>query len=188
MFPRNTVFKLSCPRQRDIRTGITKPIYALSYQSSPESTFFRNDPLGRLRDILMVSRERNEAHNVTSALMCSAGKFLQVLEGPKRAVEETFARIRKDGRHTGVILLSKQSVSQRYFEGSPMIIAGLSLEAREYYRYFTNYAGFDWQKLDNNCLCALMLKLIELDEMSACAPASRARLFRLPATSLATRH
>jgi hypothetical protein len=52
-----------------------------------------------LLEILTVSRKRNAESGVTGLLIYRNESFLQVLEGARDAVAETFARIRRDCRH-----------------------------------------------------------------------------------------
>jgi hypothetical protein len=58
-----------------------------------------------LDDILVSARRHNAANGVTGALICRHDIFLQMLEGPRRKVTETFARILRDDRHIEVSLL-----------------------------------------------------------------------------------
>ena len=60
---------------------------------------------GMLDDILVSARRHNAANNVTGALICRNDVFLQMLEGPRVEVTETFGRILRDDRHVEVSLL-----------------------------------------------------------------------------------
>lgn len=60
---------------------------------------------GTLDDILLSARRHNAANGVTGALICRNDVFLQMLEGPREKVTETFARILRDDRHIEVSLL-----------------------------------------------------------------------------------
>ncbi|MFB0873666.1 MULTISPECIES: BLUF domain-containing protein [unclassified Sphingobium] len=61
------------------------------------------------------SAERNAAEDVTGLLLFNSRRFLQVLEGPKEAVERIYARIARDGRHGAIVKLREQSVPAREF-------------------------------------------------------------------------
>ena len=67
----------------------------LLYISNTSADF----PQSELDDILAASRRNNAARDVTGMLLYLDGAFLQVLEGPNDAVEEIYARIRRDKRH-----------------------------------------------------------------------------------------
>jgi hypothetical protein len=60
---------------------------------------------GTLDDILVSARRHNAANNLTGALICRDDVFLQMLEGPRIQVTETFGRILRDDRHLEVSLL-----------------------------------------------------------------------------------
>lgn len=68
-----------------------------------------------LNDILDASRRNNRANGVTGLLLHIDHGFLQILEGPETAVAETFARIRRDPRHTSLRLLTEQETDARLF-------------------------------------------------------------------------
>ncbi len=68
-----------------------------------------------VQDILDVSRENNERLGITGALCYAPGLFLQCLEGPREAVNDLYARIVADTRHTQITLLEFSTVEQRTF-------------------------------------------------------------------------
>lgn len=69
-----------------------------------------------IRSILDVARTKNRLNGITGILMSANCSFLQVLEGPKDAVEETFGRINEDTRHHGIIKLLDAPLRTRTFE------------------------------------------------------------------------
>ena len=66
---------------------------------------------------LLVARAHvsNDAHAITGVLLYSGLHFLQVLEGSRESVEQLFARVSSDPRHTGVTLLFSEAVPARLF-------------------------------------------------------------------------
>lgn len=68
-----------------------------------------------IADILAASRRNNARADLTGMLLYIDGGFLQVLEGPDAAVDETYARIRADARHTGAIALWSEQTDTRAF-------------------------------------------------------------------------
>jgi hypothetical protein len=68
-----------------------------------------------LSGILQVARRRNEAAGITGALVCRRDIYLQLLEGPQAAVDDTLDRIRRDDRHLDVVLRASGPVSGRMF-------------------------------------------------------------------------
>jgi FAD-dependent sensor of blue light len=71
------------------------------------------DALGK---IMTLSRRNNKKLGVTGALCYSARGFLQILEGSPDIVNQLYARIIKDKRHSVVTLLEYAPISCRDFE------------------------------------------------------------------------
>jgi len=65
--------------------------------------------------ILATSRRNNRRADVTGCLVVGGRRFLQVLEGPREAVEQTFARISADHRHFAVVKLNDKPIEERSF-------------------------------------------------------------------------
>ena len=78
-----------------------------------------------LAEILGVSRENNLRDGLTGLLLYSAGTYFQALEGPPDAVERTYQRIERDGRHTGSQILLREAVPRRSFEAWEMAFYNL---------------------------------------------------------------
>jgi FAD-dependent sensor of blue light len=70
--------------------------------------------------ILNDCQRNNPAHGITGVLCYSDEIFLQVLEGGRDAVCETFNSIVRDARHEQVRLLSFEEISERRFGGWTM--------------------------------------------------------------------
>jgi hypothetical protein len=68
-----------------------------------------------LQAILDVSRDLNVENSITGLLAYRRGRFMQLFEGPDAAVDDTFARIRRDSRHHRVELLSRAERDARWF-------------------------------------------------------------------------
>jgi hypothetical protein len=67
-------------------------------------------------DALVAQAQANNARDEITGLLYSNGKrFLQALEGPKTAVEDTFLRIIADPRHHALVLLSRRETTRREF-------------------------------------------------------------------------
>lgn len=85
--------------------------YCLVYVSGAAEKFTPQS----LEELLAQCRERNAADSLTGLLLYHDGNFLQTLEGEKDKVEACFARIEKDPRHTGCILLHAAEIEARSF-------------------------------------------------------------------------
>jgi len=70
---------------------------------------------GDIADILKVSRNFNDRHQVTGCLVYHNNEFIQILEGEKNIVRELYGKIEKDKRHTDVTLLDENEKTQRIF-------------------------------------------------------------------------
>lgn len=68
-----------------------------------------------LEAILAVARRNNRAAGVTGMLLHCNGNFMQVLEGPLGALEETFQRICRSAAHHEIIELVREPVAAREF-------------------------------------------------------------------------
>jgi hypothetical protein len=68
-----------------------------------------------LEEILGAARRNNARIGVTGALLYSARRFAQVLEGPPDAVEEIFEVIQCDPRHASITVLEVASPAARAF-------------------------------------------------------------------------
>lgn len=68
-----------------------------------------------LKGILLDARRCNMRDGITGALICRADLYLQLLEGPRLAVEECYTRIRRDDRHVDVQTLVMRTIKTRLF-------------------------------------------------------------------------
>ncbi len=73
-----------------------------------------------LRAILESSRKNNTKHGITGILVSTNDSFIQVLEGGRSQVCETYNHIAQDKRHSDVTILSFEEITQRNFEGWSM--------------------------------------------------------------------
>jgi Sensors of blue-light using FAD len=64
-----------------------------------------------LTGILFDARRCNTRDGITGALICRDDLFLQLLEGPEKAVEATYNRIRADDRHIEVRPLVRRKIA-----------------------------------------------------------------------------
>lgn len=68
-----------------------------------------------LAGILRHARARNTELGITGVLAYRAGRCIQVLEGPDDVVQDRFAVISRDPRHTEVRLLCADPLEERAF-------------------------------------------------------------------------
>lgn len=86
-------------------------MYRLVYLSAAKTLFSKAE----LLDLLVKAREKNRRLGLTGLLLYKNGDFLQLLEGEKKAVEELFATIEADPRHTGTTVVIAEECPARLF-------------------------------------------------------------------------
>ena len=69
-----------------------------------------------LLKILEVSRSNNLKAGITGVLCSGGGHFIQVIEGPQKAVLESYLSILDDTRHKDCLLIGMAPLKERNFE------------------------------------------------------------------------
>ena len=87
----------------------------LIYVSEPQLDPVNGSTIAQLASILSASRRNNEAANITGALVYDEHWFIQVLEGERPAIWQTFARIGEDERHAACLLVEMVDADRRLF-------------------------------------------------------------------------
>ena len=67
------------------------------------------------KDILEISRVKNEEDGITGVLLFCNNNIVQCLEGSREAVNETYTRIATDKRHKNLLLVDYRVISMRSF-------------------------------------------------------------------------
>lgn len=113
-----------------------------------------------LLELLQQSRDRNKEFNISGILLYVQGKFMQVLEGKKAFVEQIYASILKDPRHTRVTLVLEGNSPARIFKGWSMGFKKLSNEDFAGVSGFTDIDTFfnEHQIKENSSLLLMILK------------------------------
>ncbi len=86
-------------------------MYRLVYISTPRPDISRAE----VASILRAGRKNNVKNGITGLLIQDRRRFLQYLEGSQDKVEETFARISNDRRHSAIVLLKHGYIGRRQF-------------------------------------------------------------------------
>lgn len=74
-----------------------------------------------IRSILETSRKSNPADGITGVLcVCQGGVYMQALEGGREKVNQLYAKIVSDPRHTDVTILAYEEIVARRFPGWSM--------------------------------------------------------------------
>ncbi len=102
-------------------TGEVEELYRIAYDSVVALPF--GEAAAReLGAMIEVAKRRNAQAGITGVLRYDGAYFLQVLEGPREAVEATMARIRRDPRHTDIRILHAGPLEQRDFGAWHMML------------------------------------------------------------------
>jgi hypothetical protein len=80
----------------------------------------RHDDIAGLDAIFRTSVRNNRRDSITGALALPDGKFVQVLEGRRPALDALLARLSADPRHTDIAVLGQWEVTARLFAGWAM--------------------------------------------------------------------
>ena len=86
-------------------------LITLVYVSFAEHTMTDSE----LRELLEESRQNNARLNITGMLLYRDGFFIQALEGEAEVVDELYANIAKDPRHTHVVTVYRNKITERSF-------------------------------------------------------------------------
>ena len=71
--------------------------------------------LTNLREIVSASQRNNGRDGITGFLIFDKTWFVQILEGERAKVTETYARIGRDTRHSAATIVNVQDVTARSF-------------------------------------------------------------------------
>ena len=72
------------------------------------------------QSILDSARSYNTPNGITGILCYGGGIYLQAIEGGRRQVNTLYSHILKDPRHTDIVLLHYQEITERRFGGWTM--------------------------------------------------------------------
>ena len=68
-----------------------------------------------LEDILETSRRNNPENGITGNLIYHSDLFLQILEGPTKAIDNLYSKILSDSRHTDIVKLREAEFNKRLY-------------------------------------------------------------------------
>lgn len=91
----------------DVRVALRRLIYA--------SRVARAVRFADAEAIANAASARNQQAGLTGLLLYTPSHFLQVLEGPAQAVQQTLTRIKRDPRHSDLRVIDEQEVEAREF-------------------------------------------------------------------------
>lgn len=92
-----------------------------------------------LVDLLEKSRQRNSRQNITGLLLYAEKKFLQVLEGDIKDVEEIYDAILNDDRNMSNVVYDKKTITEREFPNWTMGFRHLKKSDRDNIEGFSDF-------------------------------------------------
>lgn len=95
-----------------------------------------------ISDILNTSRDFNSRNSITGCLLYYNDEFLQILEGEKEVVQNLFSSIRRDRRHSNVMLLVEDDKNERMFSDWSMAYQEFENHDSEKNFFLKNIAAF----------------------------------------------
>lgn len=102
-------------------------MFSLLYVS--RSLIAPNRLQNEIDSIVRAAILRNDAAEVTGAMLFTGARFAQVLEGPEAAVIEIMGSIERDRRHKTIITLAQGPIARRRFADWSMAYSGSSIFA-----------------------------------------------------------
>lgn len=88
----------------------------LIYFSVPNFKLVKGSPDPVLMSILKAGLKNNTPNMITGSLTIDSGYFVQLLEGPRDEISDTFKRIVQDRRHRDIQLLNMEEIPKRIFD------------------------------------------------------------------------
>lgn len=102
-----------------------------------------------VRNILAVSRKNNKSLDLSGVLLHAEGGFIQVLEGPEHAIDQTYKRILCDQRHANIITLYREKIKSRTFPNWTMASQDIQLATEHKGLFKLNEASLSDLSLEN---------------------------------------
>ncbi len=97
------------------------------------SRIVSDDPERDLREIERVSQRNNARDGITGVLIYAGGYFFQLIEGEDAAIDDLYARLLRDPRHTDMVLIQTElNVSERLFPTWAMEVFNLEQRTEDF--------------------------------------------------------
>ncbi|KMO22462.1 blue light sensor protein [Methylobacterium indicum] len=120
--------------------------------------------LTNMREILSASQRNNGRDGITGFLIFDSQWFVQILEGERARVTETYNRIARDPRHAGATILNVRDVAARLFPNWTMGGAMRTPDVQEIYLGHGFGGPIDPTRLKSDQVVGLALDLQAFEE------------------------
>ncbi|MDU0112701.1 BLUF domain-containing protein [Psychrosphaera aquimarina] len=112
-----------------------------------------------IEKILTKAQSNNDKKDITGMLYFSRNKFLQCLEGGRVSINETYHTILNDTRHSNIILLNYEEISQRVFSNWSMAYVPESSLSAPINLKYSNSTIFNPSEMSSESIYKMMLEL-----------------------------
>ncbi|MBW8733571.1 MAG: BLUF domain-containing protein [Asticcacaulis sp.] len=119
--------------------------------------------LSTVREILAQSQQNNFRNTITGFLIFDKTHFVQVLEGEEATVQDTYARLLGDRRHTDIVVVAAHAVAKRDFPEWSMGGFLRNPEVQHIYSHHGIDGGIDPAALNAGKVVALAKDLLAYD-------------------------
>lgn len=99
---------------------------SLTYSSIARCGLQRGD----LENILDVATARNSREGITGLLVFNGTFFMQIIEGEPEPIDRLLADLRRDVRHSGLVVFDQRGIGQRFFPDWTMELVQVERELR----------------------------------------------------------
>jgi hypothetical protein len=136
--------------------NLVRLIYASTFKSSTVDS-------SELSRIHKTASEVNAKYDITGILVFGDDYFLQCIEGEREAVNQLYANIMADSRHSRSVLLEYAEVHARDFDEWSMKLVMLTSEKSKTIRRFSAKAGFNPYEMSGGSARQFLLSLKSVD-------------------------
>lgn len=118
---------------------LRKLVYELIYRSQASPGVDKE----AVKEILKTARAFNSEHNISGCLLFHENHFLQLLEGEFNVLMELYEKIKKDKRHTKLVLIHMQETKSRTYSDWTMAFKSLKENEMKKHTGLTTFSQFE---------------------------------------------
>lgn len=138
-------------------------MYQLIYASTVNGELTHENVMA----IVKKASEKNEKLGISGLLLFTSKYFLQILEGGRLPLNQTYNHISSDARHKDLCILEYKRIEERRFPSWGMRMLGSHDLAKDvYYKYCEN-GEFNPYLLSEGKIEKLFLEVLELQRFSS---------------------
>ena len=140
--------------------------------------------LNEFKQILLQSQTNNQRRDLTGMLAFNSKIFLQGLEGARDQINDLYARLIHDPRHSAVTMLSYREIQERHWAQWSMGFAPLKAENRALFLKYSDQSVFNPYGMNADATEKMLMELAgTIIALSTPAPAPLAPPAKAPAAA-----